>query len=221
MIEAVIFDRDGVLADFKVFEAALYFGNLLPFNLDELSDRWEAWGNKVGFPRSVDEEKFFFKGLWDDICDELVLPDETRQSLHHFDYTQYMSAYSDTLQAMSYARQQGLKVGVLSNFALASLDASLEAIGLIDLVDCACAATVIGFSKPAPESYLAVCKKLNVRPESCLFLDDEIPCVEGAREVGMTAYQVDRSLEESRIDLGIVNGLDALPKLLKDYPQED
>lgn len=219
MIETIIFDRDGVLADFKISEAITFFQPLLPFSIEELGNRWEAWGEKVGFPRSVAEETIFFAGLWHHICDELALSTETRQRLLDFNYTDYMSAYADARSAMSSARQQGLKVGVLSNFALASLDASLEAIGLLDLVDSACAASVIGVSKPAPESYLTICRQLNVNPEACLFLDDEEACVQGARDVGMIAYQVDRHCKEHQISSGIIGNLDVIPEILRWGPK--
>ena len=131
-----------------------------------------------------------------------------------FDYTAYMKPFQDARAAMEHVRQQQLKVGVLSNFALASLEASLEAIGLLDLVDCACAATVIGASKPTPESYLTVCQRLEVAPQECLFLDDEVECVDGARAVGMVAYQVDRQLDEHQLSGGVVASLEILPTLL-------
>lgn len=214
MIKSVVFDRDGVLADFAIVEAAQYFAPLLPIDLDQLSERWEAWGNTAGFPTSLREEKLFFDGLWNSICDEFMLPSETRAELLAFDYTDYMKPFQDARPAMEYVRHRELTVGVLSNFALASLEASLEAIGLLDLADCACAATVIGASKPDPESYLTVCGRLGVKPEECLFLDDEVECVEGARAVGMAAYQVDRQLAEHRISAGIVSSLDVLPDLL-------
>ncbi|MEM7128061.1 MAG: HAD-IA family hydrolase [Chloroflexota bacterium] len=212
--EAIVFDRDGVLADFQIYDAITFFQPLLPISLKELTNRWEILGNNVGFPRSVLEEKSFFVGFWNKICDELDLSTETRQCLLRFNYTQYMKAYSDAFPAMTHARQQKLKVGVLSNFALASLDASLEAIGLHNFVDIACAAPVIGSAKPQPEAYLTICHKLNVKPKNCLFFDDEIDCVEGARTVGMKAFHVDRAKKRHQIHLGIVRDLNIIPEIL-------
>ena len=53
-------------------------------------------------------------------------------------------------------------------------------------------AAVIGFSKPRPEAYLAMARALGVAPEACLFVDDRPECVEGARQVGMRAWLLDR-----------------------------
>lgn len=214
MIEAVIFDRDGVLADFKVVEAIAFFDPLLPISIETLSERWEAWGQEVGFPKSIAEEKIFFDTFWNYICDELALPETTRQTLLQFDYADYMQAFADAAPTMQYARAQALKIGVLSNFSLASLEHSLDAIGLLNFVDCACAATVIGAAKPSPESYLTVCRELNVDPKACIYLDDETECVNGAREVGMSAYEVDRARNSHDLSLGIIGNLDIVPEIL-------
>lgn len=214
-MDAIIFDRDGVLTDFKIREAIAFFEPILPFSLDVLNGRWEEWGSEIGFPTTLAEEKVFFETFWNHICDELSLPAKTRQILLRFDYAEYMQAFPDARLAMQHAQKNGLKVGVLSNFSLASLEHSLASMGLLDLVDSACAATVIGASKPAPQAYLTVCERLGVQPENCLFLDDEVLCVEGAREVGMIAYQIDRRQERHDFDRRILSNLSVLPDILK------
>ena len=90
----------------------------------------------------------------------------------------------------------------------------LAAMGVGDLVDAACAATVIGAAKPDPRAYQIAAARLGVEPQECLFLDDEEACVAGARAVGMTAYRVDRTLQAHALDQGIVADLGVLPELL-------
>ena len=214
-VRAVIFDRDGVLTDFDLVEATRFFAPRLPFSIWELSERWEAWGQRVGFPRSPAEEAVFFRGFWDSLCDELQLEPAVRADLHGFNYLSCIKPYPDARPALEAARAAGLHIGVLSNFSLASLEASLAATGLGDLIDVACAATVIGVAKPAPEAYRIVAERLGVQPEECLFFDDEEMCVIGAREVGMTAYRVDRKRQAHDLAAGIVAGLGAVPQLIQ------
>ena len=212
--DAVILDRDGVLADFDMEAAARFFTPRLPLSLWEISDRWEAWGARVGFPRSLEEEAEFFHGFWNSLCDELQVDPAIRADLHGFDYTRCMVAYPDVRPALVAARRMGVRIGVLSTFSLASLDVSLAATGLDDLVDVACAATVIGAAKPDPMAYRIAAERLGVPPAACLFLDDEEACVAGARTVGMAAYRVDRSRQTHAPDQGIVADLTILPDLL-------
>lgn len=211
---AVIFDRDGVLSSFDLESAAHFFTPRVPLSLWQIFDRWEAWGSQVGFPRSDAEEMRFFRGFWDALCDDLGLGSAVRADLQGLDYTRYVVAFPDTRGALLAARRAGLAVGVLSNFSLASLEASLAAMGVGDLVDAACAATVIGAAKPAPRAYQIAAARLGVEPQECLFLDDEEACVAGARAAGMTAYRVDRTLQAHALDQGIVADLGVLPELL-------
>ncbi len=213
-IRAVIFDRDGVLTSFDMEVAMAFFQPLLPITFDELFQRWQQWGKTMGFPRSIDEEQSFWSGFWNQLSDNLALAATVRSQLLLFDYTTVIRPFPDAKPALMESRQRGLSVGVLSNFSLASLDASLTAAGLSEFVDIACAAMAIGAAKPAPASYLSVTQALRVAPNECLFFDDEIPCVKGAQALGIHAYLVDRRLENHALSQGIVHDLSALPTIL-------
>lgn len=213
-IRAIIFDRDGVLVDFDLKGAAAFFEPLLPISLPELAERWDQWGEVVGFPGSLAEEQIFFQKFWDHIGHEFGLSQATLKQLHQADYTNYLLPFPDARPALAEARKRGLSIGVLSNFGLASLEASLEAAGLRDLIDVACAATVIGVAKPHPEAYLTVTQALCVEPEACLLFDDEKEHIEGGRMVGLHAYLVDRDRSEHGLSEGIVHDLTALDDIL-------
>ena len=215
-VRAVVVDRDGVLTDFDMAAANDYFDGLLPISLEEMWMRWEAWGDRTGFPRSLDEENTFFRAYWDSMADEFAVDEYARNKLRAYDYTECLVAYPDARPALDSARRAMMKVGVLSNFALASLEPSLEATGLSELVDVACAATVIGVSKPDVQAYKIVADALGVTPEECLFFDDEEPCVDGALRAGMTAYLVDRSLGCHDLANGVVCSLGAIASLVGD-----
>lgn len=212
--KALVLDRDGVLTHFDVARAMAFFQPLLPLSLEEIAQKWNSWGKKVGFPRTVGEETAFFQAFWASLSDELGLPAASRQKLAQFEYTSCILSYPEVCAVLREARQQGLRIGVLSNFSLATLEASLAAVNLADFVDVACAATVIGARKPSPEAYLTVCRLLGVLPEECLLFDDKAACVEGGRAVGMHAYLVDRQRPEHALAEGVVRDLTAITQLL-------
>jgi 2-haloacid dehalogenase len=214
-IRAVVFDRDGVLTDFDLAKATRFFAPRVPLSVWELAARWNAWGQQVGFPRDLAEEATFFHAFWDALSDEFTLTPAVRADLHRFDYTSCLLVFPDVRPALEAARAAGLRTGVLSNFSLASLDASLVATGLSHLVDAACAATVIGVAKPDPVAYQIVADRLSVALEDCLFFDDEVACVEGGRRAGMTAYRVDRARRTHALAEGIVSDLSVLSLLLQ------
>lgn len=212
---AVIFDRDGVLLDFDLAAAAAYFEPLLSISLKELIELWREWGRRVGFPGTMVEERRFWQGVWGFVAERLDLEPAVQRKLEQFNYTSILIPYSDARPALEKARRHGLRVGVLSNFTLASIDASLEAVGLGDLVDVTAAAPVIGVAKPDPEAYLYVLQRLQVRPDECLFFDNKLPHVEGARALGMNAFLVDRQ-RQGRLPDGVVRDLSSLSTILSE-----
>jgi putative hydrolase of the HAD superfamily len=213
-IEAVIFDRDGVLLDFDLVAATAFFQQVLPFPMPELLCLWHDLGEKVGFPRNLAEERAFFRRFWDQICDDYRLPPAARQQLHRFEYTNLIRPYPDARPALLEARLHGLRVGVLSNFSLASIEASLEVADLLDLVEVAQAAPVIGVAKPDPRAYLSITNALAVRPEACLLFDNKPVHVVAGRALGMNAYFVDRCRSEHDLPQGLVCDLTALSTIL-------
>jgi putative hydrolase of the HAD superfamily len=192
-IRAVIFDRDGVLTRFDFAPALELFKQLPGLSFDEVRQRWEQWSARTGVPRTVAAERTFLSGFWDALCDECALPDTVRERFHRFDYLETIHPFADARPALLAARARGLRIAVLSNFPLASLESSLAKAGVGDLIDVACAASVIGASKPAPAAYQYALDALGVSAEECVLIDDEPPCVEGARAVGIEAFLLDRA----------------------------
>lgn len=213
---AVIFDRDGVLLDFDLEAAAAFFEPLISVSLEELIELWREWGRRVGFPATLAEEQRFWDGVWRFVAERLNLDPIVQRKLEQFNYTSILYSYPDARPALEKAREHGLRVGVLSNFSLASIDASLEAVGLAHLVDVTAAAPVIGSAKPDPEAYHYVLRRLETRPEETLFFDNKRAHVEGARALGMRAFLVDRQQQRDRLDDGVVRDLSPLSQILSE-----
>ena len=213
-IRAVIFDRDGVLTEFDIDAAEAFLQPRLRMPLMELAQRWVKWSDVIGTPKSEVEEADLFRGFWTYISDAVGVSEDVRQELFDFDYLGVIRPFADAYAALKFCKELGLKVGVLSNFSLATLDQSLVVGGLIDWVDYAAAAPVIGYAKPQAESYHYVAQKLGVSSEECLLLDDDPAYTEGARTVGMLAYLVNRRLLQHDLVNYVIRDLTALPAVL-------
>jgi putative hydrolase of the HAD superfamily len=218
MIEAVIFDRDGVLAFFDDPAISGFFTRLLPIGMRELRIHWNAHGAQQGWPRTVAEEKQFFASFWRRLSDAYDLPPAALHALEGWDYRTVMRPFEDARPIMAWLRRQGIKVGVLSNFSLASLEPSLEALELSEYVDIACSAPVIGVSKPAPAAFQITADRLGVAPERCLVLDDKIEHVDGARAAGMQAFLLDRSGAAPAPDAQTIRSLAELQAIILSQP---
>jgi len=209
-IRAVIFDRDGVLTHFDFAPVRALLGDL-HFPLSEARERWHGFCARNPPPSSEEAERRLLAGFWGEVADHLGLGSDWRARFAAFDYTSTLRPFADARPALTAVRRRGLHVGVLSNFPMASLRASLATVGLLDLVDVAAAAPVIGAAKPAPEAYLHVLEALGVAPHECVLVDDEAPCVAGARALGIHAYLLDRRPGgDGERERGTVSTLDAL-----------
>ena len=87
-------------------------------------------------------------------------------------------------------RRRGLRTAICSNapFPPAMMHRQVRQNGLEALVDAVVFSSEVGRRKPAPELYVAVLRRLGVRPEQALFVGDQVAeDYEGPRRLGMRA----------------------------------
>jgi len=93
----------------------------------------------------------------------------------------------DVVDLLREVRSTGrTKVALFSN-ASTKLEADLESVSLHLEFDVVFNSARLGLAKPDPEAFRTVASLLDVAPERCLFVDDTIPNVHGAREANMHA----------------------------------
>ncbi len=93
----------------------------------------------------------------------------------------------DTLREL---RARGVGVGLCSNyFGLPEVArANVFRLGLLDHIDQTVFSCEVGWRKPDPAIYQAICRKLAVRPGECLFVGDRLlEDVRGPQQLGMRA----------------------------------
>ncbi|HXS62736.1 MAG TPA: HAD family hydrolase [Streptosporangiaceae bacterium] len=130
-------------------------------------------------------------------------------------------AAAATLRAL---REQGLKIGVLSN-TLWPRDWHEDVFrrdGILDLIDGAVYSSEIDWAKPHPEAFRAAMAAVGATdPSRCVFVGDRPwDDIHGAKSVGMRAVLVPHSqvptFEEAKPD-AIIAGLSELPALIRSW----
>jgi HAD superfamily hydrolase (TIGR01662 family) len=120
-------------------------------------------------------------------------------------HSENFELYEDALPVLAELRQQGLKIGLVSNTSR-DLDAFIRHFKLD--VDAWVASGTHGKVKPSPSIFRAVLELLQVEPEAAVMVGDSpADDVEGAQAIGMRAFLIDREGRFSDRD-------DALPTLL-------
>ena len=213
MIKVAIFDRNQVLIEYDFEYAQNYFKPLLPLSIFELGDRWQTYGETVGFPADDAAETLFWGGFWDQVSEEFNLSSEVQAKLHAFRYVDVLKPFPDARPTLQALRDRGVQIGVLSNFPLATIESSLEAVNLLDLVDVALSSSNIGVAKPNPQAYEHIANAMGFDYAEALFIDDTLVHIEAARQLGMHAYLLDRQQPENDLESGVICELAVLTTL--------
>jgi mannitol-1-/sugar-/sorbitol-6-/2-deoxyglucose-6-phosphatase len=180
MIEAVIFDMDGVLIDSEPLwkEAEIHvFRNLgieltsdlcletLGMRTDKVVEHWYG--------------KYPWKGpglkqVSDDIeqtVKELILRKGTP-----------MEGYRE---AIEFFLNRGIRTGLASSSTMELIEAVLHKLGVKEMFSVIHSAEHEPEGKPHPAVYLSTAKKMGVRPELCLAIEDSLNGLNSARAAGM------------------------------------
>jgi len=187
MIEALVFDFDGLILDTEVpdFEAwrEIYdeYGCVLP--------RAE-WCAVIGLGASATPFSPYdhLEQLLGRRLDRNAVKARRRRRYTELIHAQRILAGVETLIAD--AHRQGLKIGVASSSDRAWVVGHLTRIGLIHHFAVVKTADDVLRTKPEPDLYLAATEALCVRPEEAVALEDSAHGVTAARRAGLYCVAV-------------------------------
>jgi putative hydrolase of the HAD superfamily len=96
------------------------------------------------------------------------------------------------LAAIARIREQGLRVGALTNNWASEEPAEKTYADLRDHFDSFVESSVVGLRKPDPRIYELACSRLQIRASEAVYLDDIGSNLKAARALGMTTLKVIR-----------------------------
>jgi phosphoglycolate phosphatase len=86
-------------------------------------------------------------------------------------------------------RQRNLGWGVVTNKAAKFTDPLVAQIGLAD-ADCVISGDTTAHSKPHPEPLLEAARRLNLQPQECWYVGDDLRDIQAGRAAGMATVAV-------------------------------
>lgn len=119
--------------------------------------------------------------------DELGLDAETVTLLMDDVWAEYLGSLNQELASYFAALRSRCKTGILSNSFVGAREREQALYGFEDICDVLVYSHEIGYLKPDPRAYEAVCDQLEVAPGRALFLDDLKANVHGALAAGLHA----------------------------------
>ena len=212
MIEAVIFDMDGVLAD----------GEKITFRTTQKVLREEGIeiGEKDYYPCMGCRTRDFYSKLKERFGLKLSL-EEFQQKRRAGDYAEMeangLKAIPNAIETVKALKAKGFKVAVASSASRKSVEFKLNRIGLAQEFSVTVAGDEVVNSKPDPQIFLKAAEGIGVAPEKCLVVEDAIQGIKAAKNAGMknVALQSEhnRCLDLSLAD-EVISNLDQLQALI-------
>lgn len=180
MLEAIIFDMDGVLVDSEY----TYF--------QSKSQILSEAGHEV-----EDSYHFQFMGttsdyMWEKMKQEFYLPLSVAEYIQQMTALRQAMIKRDGIRVIPHVQefvkglsQAGLKLAVASSSSLAEIKVNLAEIGLSEYFSEVVSTEEVEHSKPAPDVYLAAAERIGIVPENCLGIEDTKNGTGAVRNAGM------------------------------------
>lgn len=182
-IKAIIFDLGGVLIDFSGMTDIRSMMRKDP-GLDAIRPRWITCPTISAFERGEISSDIFaseFTQTWD----LQIEPDD------------FISVFKSWIKGTLPGTEQ-LLVSLRPHYTLACLSNTnplhwsqmMHDIGLYAQLDQHFASHTLGRMKPDPNVFADVCAEMGFAPSEVVFFDDGVENIEGAKQAGLSAYQV-------------------------------
>ncbi|WP_195268533.1 HAD family phosphatase [Eubacterium sp. 1001713B170207_170306_E7] len=204
MIEAVIFDMDGVIidseTDYQQIELDMYAEMGLDMSEEDAVksmgrvtvDWWRELKERFGFAQSAEELAEYENKLYLDF----LFSDEQQKTM-----MEGVDVFLKTL------KDKGYRLAIASSSTVPAINRVLELFGLEQVFDVRVSGDHVAIGKPAPDIFLRAAELLNVEPEKCMVIEDSGSGILAAKRAGMkcTAYlsapdgQVDYRLADYQV----------------------
>jgi epoxide hydrolase-like predicted phosphatase len=102
-------------------------------------------------------------------------------------WTEYIGTLNEPLARYFGSLRTRYRTGILSNSFVGAREREEAVYGFEEMCDAVVYSHEEGVKKPERRIYEIVCERLGVQATEAIFLDDVPACVEGARQVGMSA----------------------------------
>lgn len=184
-IDAVIFDLDGSLVDSMWMWRAIDIEYLGRFGIplpEDLQSKIEGM--------SFSETAVYFKEFFH-IPDSLekIKADWNRMAWDK--YTNKVPLKPGIPEFLEGCRKNRIMLGIATSNSRELVENIADVHNLRDYFTCIMTGCDVAHGKPAPDIYLAVAEKLNVKPEKCLVFEDIIPGIQAGISAGMKVCAVE------------------------------
>lgn len=185
MINAVIFDMDGVIFDSERMVIKCWETVAEKYGLPNIYDHCiEATGMNV-----AETKKVFIRRYGEDVpYDEYRA--ERKKLFEEAFYNDEVAVKKGTFELLNYLHDNGFKIALATSTSEATVRKELEFKGLIDYFDVIVCGDMVENSKPAPDIFLLAAEKLGVDPSHAVGIEDSFNGVRASKGAGLYTIMV-------------------------------
>jgi HAD superfamily hydrolase (TIGR01509 family) len=187
MIEAIIFDMDGVLVDSEPIHTKI---EKLQFLMNGLTIYEEEHQQFLGTAADAMWKKIAERHVLKIPIEELIEQNRT-ESLRFFDELAEIPVMPGLIELLEKLKKKNYPMAVASSSFPEIIDLILVKTGLKEYFQVIVSGEEAGKSKPEPDVFLLAALKLGVNPKNCLVIEDSKNGIKAAQAAGMicVAYQ--------------------------------
>ena len=179
MIKAVIFDMDGVIAETEHIHIQAEKETMLKHGIKISENELHKYTGTTAKQMFTDLiRKYKLRVTFDEIFNQ---KEEIMFRLLEKD----VQPTKGVKELLSRLKQLNIKLGIGSSSHKRLIDFVLKKLDIASFFDAVVDAEDIVNSKPNPEIFLTCAKRLHIRPEECLVIEDSNLGVEAAKKAGM------------------------------------
>lgn len=197
MLQAIIFDMDGVIVDTEYVEFALQkeFIQAVKERPDEITK--QEYLQVVG--KALKDIAKIIKTISGSTLSQEEITKRYYAFFHSiFDEMDYLTIFrKDIKHIIQFAKQNNIKLAVASSSPMAHIENILTQCGIIQEFDLIVTGDLFAESKPNPEIYQYTMQKLGVLPEHSVAVEDSHFGMVAAKAAGMTCI----GYEEKRMEI--------------------
>ncbi len=192
MIEAIIFDFDGVIVDTETPDYTTWQGIFESYGVELERELWTSFiGGGSG-------EFDVYKHL-EDLSGIEVDRVELRRRMRAIFLAEIEQSpvLPGVLDYIDRAKDMGLRVGLASSSSRERVEGHLGSRGILDRFDDIKGSDDVDMVKPSPELYLSSARELGVSPGNAMAIEDSVNGVTAAKRAGLFCVAVPNSMTEA------------------------
>ncbi len=186
-LEAVLWDMDGVIADTADYHYSAW--------RDVFKKRGVAF-SKADFMRHFGQrhDTIIKFALGDKLSpEEMNAITEKKQSLYRRRVSKNIVPLPGAIKLIKSLNKNKIKTAIASSAVSKNIDVILQGLGIENNFQAIAFGTEVAEGKPSPQIFQLAAKKLGVKPENCVVIEDAIAGVAAAKRASMKCIAVTNS----------------------------